>query len=76
MPRRNVTVGDKIALLEKIKNQPPNTSHGQLAQLNGVPKSTLHVLYKVIPESSRTRSKKNAGLTYSILAATSFKIVP
>jgi hypothetical protein len=40
MPRRNIMLTDKIASLEKIKNQPPNTSHRQLAQITEVPKST------------------------------------
>jgi hypothetical protein len=44
MPRRDATLIDKTALLEKIKNQPPNTSHHQLVQINGVPKSKLHAL--------------------------------
>jgi hypothetical protein len=33
------------------------------------------MLYDVLSESSPTMSKKNAGLTYSILAAISFKTV-
>jgi DNA-binding IclR family transcriptional regulator len=45
MPRRDLTFADKIALLEEIKNQPPNTSHRQLAEIIGVPKSTTaHVI--------------------------------
>jgi plasmid maintenance system antidote protein VapI len=40
MPRRYVTLADKPALLEEIKNQPPNTSDHQLAEITGVPKST------------------------------------
>jgi hypothetical protein len=43
MPRRGVTVTDKTALFEQIKNQPPNTSHRQLAEATGVP--TLHALH-------------------------------
>jgi hypothetical protein len=41
MPRRDVTLADKIALLEKIKNQPPNTNHRQWAEINGVLKSAI-----------------------------------
>jgi hypothetical protein len=37
---RYVTFADKTALLEKIKNQLPNTSDHQLAEITGVPKST------------------------------------
>jgi hypothetical protein len=35
----------KFDLIEKIKNQPPNTSHHQLAGITGVLKSTIAVLY-------------------------------
>jgi hypothetical protein len=41
MPRRDLTLADKTALPEKIKNQPPNTSHRELAKITGVPKSTI-----------------------------------
>jgi hypothetical protein len=41
MRRRGVTLTDKIALLVKIKNQPTNTSQCQLAEITGVPKSTI-----------------------------------
>jgi hypothetical protein len=41
MPRRVLTLADKTALLEQIKIQPPNTTHGQLAEITGVPKSTV-----------------------------------
>jgi hypothetical protein len=42
-PYRNAkeTLADRIALLEKIKNQPPNTSYHELAEISGVPKSTI-----------------------------------
>jgi hypothetical protein len=39
MPRRDVTLAAKIALLEKIENQLPNTNHCQMAEITGVPKS-------------------------------------
>jgi hypothetical protein len=41
MSRRNLTLTDKIAVLEQIKNQPRNTSHHHLAEITGVPKSTI-----------------------------------
>jgi hypothetical protein len=41
MPRRNVTLADKIASLEKIKNQPPDTCHRQLGEITGVLKSSI-----------------------------------
>jgi hypothetical protein len=45
MPKRDLTLADKIALLEQIKNQPPNTSHYQLVEITGVPKcTTAHVI--------------------------------
>jgi hypothetical protein len=36
MPRRDLTVADKTALLEQIKNQPSNTSHHQLAVITAL----------------------------------------
>jgi hypothetical protein len=39
MLRRDLKLADKIALLEQIKNQQPNTSHPQLAEVTGVLKS-------------------------------------
>jgi hypothetical protein len=39
--RRDSKLADKIALLEQIKNQPPNTSHHQLAEIMGVPKFAI-----------------------------------
>jgi hypothetical protein len=45
MPRRDVTLTDKIVLLEQIKNRNPNTSYCQLAEITAVPKSTIaHVI--------------------------------
>ncbi|XP_067126959.1 tigger transposable element-derived protein 6-like [Centruroides vittatus] len=41
MPRRDLTLENRIALLEQIKSQPPNTSHRRLAEITGVPKSTI-----------------------------------
>jgi hypothetical protein len=38
MPRRDVTLTDKTALLEQVKNQLPNISHCQLMEITGVPK--------------------------------------
>jgi hypothetical protein len=53
MPRRDVTLTDKIALLKKIKNQPPNPSHHQLKEITGAPNLQLQVLY---------RSKRNCEM--------------
>jgi hypothetical protein len=41
IPWRDVTLADKIALLEEIKIQLPNTSHHQLAEITGVLKATI-----------------------------------
>jgi hypothetical protein len=38
--RRYLTFTDEIALLEQIKNKPPNSSHCQLVEIIGVPKFT------------------------------------
>jgi hypothetical protein len=40
MPSRNITLTNKIALHEIIKNQMPNTSHCHLGQIIGVLKPT------------------------------------
>jgi hypothetical protein len=39
MLRSDVTLADKIVILKKIKNQPPNTNHRQMVEITGVPKS-------------------------------------
>jgi hypothetical protein len=45
MCRTDVTLADRIALLERTKNQLPNTIHHQLAEIAGMPKSTIaHVI--------------------------------
>ncbi|RXG69880.1 Tigger transposable element-derived protein 3 [Armadillidium vulgare] len=41
MARKDLSLAEKIALIEEIQNQPANTSHRQLAQITGVPKSTI-----------------------------------
>ena len=38
MPRKDLTIAEKIVVLRKIREQPPNTSHRQLAEITGVPK--------------------------------------
>ena len=40
MPRKDLTIAEKIVLLRRIKKQPPNTSHRQLAEITGVPRTT------------------------------------
>jgi hypothetical protein len=46
IPRRDLTLTDKIALLEQVKNQLPNTSHHQLAEITGVPQSITACLIR------------------------------
>lgn len=50
-----MTLTDKIALLQKIKNQPPKTSHCQLAGLSGVPRSTTA---RVIQQQERLQNER------------------
>jgi hypothetical protein len=39
--RRDLTFTNECALLEQIKNKPPNNSHRQLVEIIGVPKFTI-----------------------------------
>lgn len=48
-----LTLADKTDLLEQIKNQPPDTSHRQQAEITGVPKSTE----RVIQQQEKLRSE-------------------
>ena len=41
MPHKDLSLAKKIALLDQIKGHSPNTSHCRLAEINGVPKSTI-----------------------------------
>ena len=41
MPRKDLTIAERIVVLRKIKEQPPNISHRQLAEITGVPRTTL-----------------------------------
>ena len=38
MPQTDLTIAEKIFALRKIREQPPNTSYRQLAEITGVPK--------------------------------------
>ena len=38
MPQKDLTIAEKIFVLGKIREQPPNISHRQLAEITGVPK--------------------------------------
>ena len=39
MPQKDLTIAKKIFVLRKIREQPPYTSHRQLAETTGVPKN-------------------------------------
>jgi hypothetical protein len=54
MPRKDVTLTDKIVLLEKIKNQLPNTNHCQLVEVTQVSKSTTA---RVIQQQEKRRDE-------------------
>ena len=41
MTKKDLTLADKIALLDKMKCQLPNTSQRQFATITGVPKATI-----------------------------------
>ena len=41
MPQKDLTIAEKIFVLRKIREQPPNTSRRQLAEITGVPKDKL-----------------------------------
>ena len=38
---KRLTIAEKIVLLRRIKKQSPNTSHRQLAEIIGIPRTTL-----------------------------------
>ena len=54
MQRNDLTLSNKIALLNKIKNQPPNTSYRRLAEITGVPKSTIS---RVLQQENQLREE-------------------
>ena len=46
MPRRDLTLAEKIDFLDKIRQQPPNTSQRRLAEITGLAKTTTSRLLK------------------------------
>ena len=38
---KDLTIAERIVVLRKIREQPPNISHRQLAEITGVPRTTL-----------------------------------
>ena len=38
MPQKDLTIAEKTFVLKKIREQSPNTSHRQQAEITGVPK--------------------------------------
>ena len=41
MPQKELTIGERVVVLREIREQPPNISHRQLAEITGVPRTTL-----------------------------------
>ena len=41
MPQRELAIAERVVVLRKIREQPPNISHRQLAEITGVPRTTL-----------------------------------
>ena len=54
MPRNDLSLTSKIALLDKIKSQPPNTGYRRLAEITGVPKSTIS---RLLQQESQLREE-------------------
>ena len=48
MPQKELTVAERVVVLRKIREQPPNISHRQLAEITGVPRTTLARYYKTL----------------------------
>ena len=40
MPQKELTITERVVVLRKIREQPPNISHCQLAEITGVPRTT------------------------------------
>ena len=38
---KRITITETVVVLRKIREQPPNISHRQLAEITGVPRTTL-----------------------------------
>ena len=41
MPQKELTIAERVVVLAKIRKQPPNISHRLIAEITGVPKTTL-----------------------------------
>ena len=41
MPQEELAIAERVVVLRKIREQPPNISHCQLAEITGVPRTTL-----------------------------------
>ncbi|KII71782.1 Tigger transposable element-derived protein 6 [Thelohanellus kitauei] len=54
MPRNDFTLSSKISVLDKMKSQPLNTSYYRLAEITGVPKSTIS---RVLRQESQLREE-------------------
>jgi hypothetical protein len=49
MPRRDLTLAEKIGFLDQIKQQPPKTSQRRLVEITGLAKNTILSLIKQEP---------------------------
>lgn len=56
LPRSDgdLTLANRTAILDQIKNQPPNTSHRRLTEITGVPYLQSHPLF-----SSKSNCERN-----------------
>ena len=41
MLQKELTIAERVVVLRKIREQPPNINHHQLAEITGVPRTTL-----------------------------------
>ena len=41
MSQKELTIAERVVVLRKIREQPPNDSHRQQAEITGVPRTTL-----------------------------------
>ncbi|KII65534.1 hypothetical protein RF11_15163 [Thelohanellus kitauei] len=69
MPRYDLTLSSKIALLDKIQSQPLNTSYRRLDEITGVPKSTIARKLVLQEGQAGTLQRKREGKDPDIIEA-------
>ena len=42
LPQKELTIAERVVVLRKIRKQPPNISHRQLAEITGVTRTPWH----------------------------------